>query len=276
MIRKTIAAAAAAALSLAAPAFEKYMMRIPDSLSPQDGAAGGAAVPGKEAASIPLKGGGYVAIWNQTPREKAPDGAAGGAGVAPDVAGKDVVTLLRKACGKCPSVFAGIGGSTFFAFYCGGCKAYEGVLVSKGAAFTLSVYLPEGRGFDDEVRGILAQVEFSPPPGYGVDSALKLYGPGSRLSASVRYTVLKKMVEARPECWELVAALLEVSADHPATGEWCRRELQRLNPAHYGPPGESKRSARAFDAKNTDETDAAMAVLDAPRKAAKASASVPG
>jgi len=271
-------AAVVAALAFApAQAFEKHMMRIPDSLKPQEGTAG-VFVPAKDptAVALPLKNGKHVVIWNQSPFKSPPKGDVMGASVAPNVADRNIVSVIRAAMKKCPAICINIGGSTFFAYYCSGCKAYEGLLVTKGAAFTVSVFLPQGRAFDGEVRGILEKVEFLPPPGYGVDSALKLYGERGTAAAGERYAALKKMVEARPEVWELVAALKAASGDHADTVAWCDKQLKRLNPAVFDPKALTKNSVRAFDSGGKEEIDAAMELAGAAGKTKKTSAKVPG
>ena len=142
-----------------------------------------------------------------------------------------------------------------------------------GSEYSISVYLPDGRGFDDEVRGILKRVTFVPCPGTAVESALKLYGPGSLVPVASRFPVVKKMVERRGECSELIE-LLSTLTDDAATKAWCAERLKLINPGKYAP--DTRASIPYYDYNDDAQQKAVMEMLGASKDAAKAVVTVPG
>ena len=238
---KRLVFAASVIASLGAFAFESWMMRAPDSLGAIEGSAG-FKIPYSypKAIAIPLKDGSHVVVLNQTPY-KPGEGKYGssGIGVPTKVADGNVVSRLAEAAAKIPTVKVNMGGVTWFAVYEEASKMYAGKVVSRGGCFMVYVGLPEGRVFDDEIRAVLAQVELVPPADYGIESALKMYGKTSLLKAAMKYPTLKKMVEERAECVELIEALMGAAKEtgHDDTAEWCLAALKKLHPSVYAPDG---------------------------------------
>ena len=265
-----------AACCLAAGGFEKWFMHVPDKLGARAGSAGLKMMDSNaKTISLPLKDGTHVVIWNQTPYTDAEGLYESGIGVPKKVAHGDVVTRLRAAAKKLPVVTLNMGGVTLYAYFTNWDKSYTGLFVSRGGSFIVSIYLPQGRVFDDEIRSILAKVEFRPPADFGVESAVKMYGRGSKLNDDLRFTMLKKITEKRPQCVELIEALEYVAeyTDHPDTVAWCEKRLKRLNPAVYAPVGPN--SVPAYDSEDKTQRDAVAALISADVKFEKVTASIP-
>ena len=239
-MKKMVLALFTAAAATGACALERWFMRVPDSLGAVEGLAE-FTVPKNDpkAIAIPLKNGSHVVILNLTPYKPGEETYGNTIGVPRKVADGNVVSRMAEAAAKIPTVKVNMGGVTFFAVYEDAVKMYAGKLVSRGGCFMVYVGLPEGRVFDDEIRSILAQVEFVPPADYGIESALKMYGKASLLPAAAKFPVLKKMVEKRAECVELIEALMDAAqaTEHADTANWCRSTLARLHPAVYAPDG---------------------------------------
>lgn len=275
-MKRVFLTAAAAACCLAAGGFEKWFMHVPDKLGARAGSAGLKMMdPNAKTISLPLKDGTHVVIWNQTPYTDAEGLYESGIGVPKKVANGDVVTRLIAAAKKLPVVTLNMGGVTLYAYFTNWDKSYTGLFVSRGGSFIVSIYLPQGRVFDDEIRSILAKVEFRPPADFGVESAVKMYGRGSKLNDDLRFTMLKKITEKRPQCVELIEALEYVAeyTDHPDTVAWCEKRLKRLNPAVYAPVGPN--NVPAYDSEDKTQSDAVEALISADVKFEKVTASIP-
>ncbi len=281
-MRKNSVMAVAALLSLGALAFDKYMIRVPDELNPKEGIKGVTTYFFAPAAvSIPLKDGNWIYIVNETPKQESEGGPAQ-VGVPKKVVELDVVSRYLEAMKRFPSITVQIGESTFFAYRCRDMfpaqdglflnNCYQGLVVSMGSEYSISVFLPDGRGFDDEVRGILKRVTFVPCPGTAVESALKLYGPKSLLPAASRLPVVKKMVERRGECCELIE-LLSTLTDDATTKAWCAERLKTLNPGKYA--AGTRKSIPYYDYRDKAQQKAVMEMLDASKNAKNATVSVP-
>ena len=282
-MKKVLVAVVAAALSLGASAFEKYMIRVPDELNPKEGIKGVTTYSFAPAAvSVPLKDGSWMYIVNETPKQESEGGPAQ-VGVPKKVVELDVVSRYLEAMKSFPSITVRIGDSTFFAYRCRDMfpvedglflnNCYQGLVVSMGSEYSVSLFLPEGRGLDDEVRGILKRVTFVPCPGTAVESALKLYGPSSAVPTATKFATVKKMVERRGECAELIE-LLSTLTDDAATKNWCAARLKKLNPGKYAP--DTRKSIPYYDYTDKTQRKAVMAMLRASRDAPKAVVSVPG
>lgn len=265
-----------------ARAFEKYMMRVPAELNPKEGIKGVTNYFFAPAAvSIPLKDGNWIYIVNESPKQEGEGGAAQ-IGVPKKIVELDVISRYLEAMKRFPSITVQIGESTFFAYRCRDMlppqdglflnNCYQGVVASMGSEYSIGLYLPEGRGFDDEVRGILKRVTFVPCPGTAVESALKLYGPGSLLPAAARLPVVKKMVERRGECCELIE-LLSTLTDDATTKAWCAERLKKLNPGKYAT--DTRASIPYYDHNDKAQQKAVMEMLGASDGAEKAVVSVP-
>ena len=275
-MKRVFLTAVAAACCLAAGGFEKWFMHVPDKLGARAGSAGLKMMDSNaKTISLPLKDGTHVVIWNQTPYTDAEGLYESGIGVPKKVANGDVVTRLIAAAKKIPVVTLNMGGVTLYAYYTNWDKSYTGLFVSRGGSFIVSIYLPQGRVFDDEIRSILAKVEFRPPADFGVESAVKMYGRGSKLNDDLRFSMLKKITEKRPQCVELIEALEYVAeyTDHPDTVAWCEKRLKRLNPAVYAPVGPN--SVPAYDSEDKTQSDAVEALISADVKFEKVTASIP-
>ncbi len=281
-MKKVLVAVAAAALSLGALAFEKYMMRVPDELNPKEGINGVTTYFFAPAAvSIPLRDGTSVYVVNETHKLPSKDGTVQ-IGVPKKVVDLDVISRYRDAMKGFPSIAVQFGESTFFAYHCGAMfpapdglyvdNSYQGVVVSMGLEYSITVYLPKGRGLDAEVREVLKKIRFVPLPGVGVDTALKLYGEGSAVPAAARLKTITKMVEERGECCELIELLSMLTGD-AATKAWCMERLKFLNPGKYAP--DARTEIAVCDYKNKAQRKAVMAMLGATDKAEKASVKVP-
>ena len=271
-----------AALAVGAFAFEKYMIRVPDELNPKEGIKGVTTYFFAPAAvSIPLKDGNWIYIVNETPKQESEGGPAQ-IGVPKKIVELDVVSRYLEAMKRFPSIAVQIGESTFFAYRCRDMfpaqdglflnNCYQGLVVSMGSEYSISLFLPEDRGFDDEVRGILKRVTFVPCPGTAVESALKLYGPGSLLPAASRLPVVKKMVERRGACCELIE-LLSTLTDDATTKAWCAERLKKLNPGKYA--ADTRASIPYYDYNDKAQQKAVMEMLGASKDAEKAVISVP-
>lgn len=281
-MKKVLVAVAAVALSLGALAFEKYMMRVPDELNPKEGINGVTTYFFAPAAvSIPLRDGTSVYVVNETHKLPSKDGTVQ-IGVPKKVVDLDVISRYRDAMKGFPSIAVQFGESTFFAYHCGAMfpapdglyvdNSYQGVVVSMGLEYSITVYLPKGRGLDAEVREVLKKIRFVPLPGVGVDTALKLYGEGSAVPAAARLKTITKMVEERGECCELIELLSTLTGD-AATKAWCMERLKFLNPGKYAP--DARTEIAAYDSNNDAQQNAVMAMLGAKDKAEKASVKVP-
>ncbi len=281
-MKKVLVAVVAAALSLGALAFEKYMMRVPDELNPKEGINGVTTYFFAPAAvSIPLRDGTSVYVVNETHKLPSKDGTVQ-IGVPKKVVDLDVISRYRDAMKGFPSIAVQFGESTFFAYHCGAMfpapdglcvdNSYQGVVVSMGLEYSITVYLPKGRGLDAEVREVLKKIRFVPLPGVGVDTALKLYGEGSAVPAAARLKTITKMVEDRGECCELIELLSTLTGD-AATKAWCMERLKFLNPGKYAP--DARTEIAAYDSNNDAQQNAVMAMLGATDKAEKASVKVP-
>ena len=195
---------------------------MPKSMNAKVGGEGGIPC---IALQVPHSKGGYVSV---------------SCGKSHKVADEDAVTKLQESAGRLGDklVRFRVGDVTFYGFYCKECGGYEGDVVAMGGFQALFVFPPKGRGLDAESLEILKKVVFLPQKGFGIDSAIKLYGPKSPMKAAVKFPVLKKMVEARPECVELIALLHDVAkeAGETAAAAWCEAELKRLDPEVYGTP----------------------------------------
>ncbi len=280
-MKRLAIAAIAVALSLEASAFEKYMMRIPDELGPKDGFQGVTQEFARAAVSIPLGDGNWIYIVNDSP---TPPGEGGilHMGEPKKVVDLDVISRYREAMKGFPSVAVQLGETTFFAYRTGRifppCEGlyldncYQGVVVSMGAEYSLSVFLPEGGGLDAEVRGILKKVSLAPLPGIGVDTALKLYGKGSAVPAAARLAAVRKLVGERGECCELIE-LLSTLTDDEVTKAWCQERLAFLNPGKYA--GDDGDGVAEYDMGDKAQQQAIMEMLSASDKAEKASVMVP-
>ena len=273
----------AAASALGVSAFEKYMIRVPDELNPKEGIKGVTTYFFAQAAvSIPLRDGNWIYIVNETPKQESEGGPAQ-VGVPKKIVELDVVSRYLEAMKRFPSITVQIGESTFFAYRCRDMfpaqdglflnNCYQGLVVSMGSEYSISVFLPDGRGLDDEVRGILKRVTFVPCPGTAVESALKLYGPGSLLPVASRFPVVKKMVERRGACCELIE-LLSTLTDDATTKAWCTERLKALNPGKYAPG--TRASIPYYDYNDDAQQKAVMEMLGASKDAPKAVVSVPG
>ena len=216
----------AVALSLGAAAEEELVrlgedIAMPKSTNAKVGLEGLPCV----AIQVPHSGGGYVSI---------------SCGASHKVANEDAITKLQEASGSLGDKLARfrVGNATFYGFYCKDCGGYEGHAVAMGGFMALYVFPPKGRPLDAEALEILKKVVFLPQKGFGIDSAIRLYGPKSPMKASAKFPVLKKMVEARPESVELIDLLRDVAreAGETATAAWCEAELKRLDPEVYGTP----------------------------------------
>ena len=281
-MRKNSVFAVAALLSLGALAFDKYMIRVPDELNPKEGIKGVTTYFFAPAAvSIPLKDGNWIYIVNETPKQESEGGPAQ-VGVPKKVVELDVVSRYLEAMKRFPSITVQIGESTFFAYRCRDMfpaqdglflnNCYQGLVVSMGSEYSISLFLPDGRGFDDEVRGILKRVTFVPCPGTAVESALKLYGPKSLLPAASRLPIVKKMVERRGECCELIE-LLSTLTDDATTKAWCAERLKTLNPGKYA--AGTRKSIPYYDYRDKAQQKAVMELLGASDGAKNAVVSVP-
>ena len=228
-MKKVLVAVVAAALSLGALADEELVqirpgdeIGLPKSLNAKVGGEGGIPC---IAIQVPHSSGGYLSVSH---------------GKSKKVANEDAITTLQESSAKLGDKLARfrVGDATFYGFYCKDCGGYEGHAVAMGGFQALFIFPPKGRGLDAESLDILKKVVFVPQKGFGIDSAIKLYGPKSQMKASVKFPVLKKMVEARPECVELIALLLDVAkeAGETAAAAWCEAELKRLDPEVYDTP----------------------------------------
>lgn len=231
-MKKVLVAVVAAALSLGALADEELVqirpgdeIGLPKSLNAKVGGEGGIPC---IAIQVPHSSGGYLSVSH---------------GKSKKVANEDAITTLQESSAKLGDKLARfrVGDATFYGFYCKDCGGYEGHAVAMGGFQALFIFPPKGRGLDAESLDILKKVVFVPQKGFGIDSAIKLYGPKSPMKASVKFPVLKKMVEARPECVELIALLWDVAkeAGETAAAAWCEAELKRLDPEVYGTPATS-------------------------------------
>ena len=276
-MRKQAIVATAAMVSLGAFAFESWMMRVPDSLGAVEGSAE-FKIPYNDpkAIAIPLKDGSHVVVLNQTPY-KPGEGKYGlsGIGEPKKVADGNVVSRMVEAAAKIPTVKVNMGGVTWFAVYEEVSKMYAGKVVSRGGCFMVYVGLPEGRVFDDEIRAVLAQVEFVPPADFGIETALKMYGKASRLKAAMKYPALKKMVAERAECVELIEALMGAAKEtgHDDTAEWCLAALKKLHPSVYAPDGVN--SVKRYDDNDDAQKKASSDLFGADRDFEKATAKIP-
>ena len=276
-MKRLAVAAVVAMLAMGASAFESYMMHVPDALGAVEGTAGlKTPMSFMKGIAIPLKVGKNVVVINATPclPGESPYGRSG-IGEVKNVADGAVVSRMAEAAAKIPTVKVNMGGVTLFAIYEDYPKMYYGKLVSRGGRFTVFVALPEGREFDDEIRGILAQVEFVPPSGFGVDSALKMYGKASKLKAAAKFPTLKKMVEERAECVELIEALADAAREtgHADTLAWCEAALKKLNPAVYAPDGVN--SVKKYNTDDDAQSKASDELFGADSDFEKATASIP-
>ncbi len=282
LYKKVAMAALVAVFASGALAFEKYMLRVPDELNPKEGIKGVTTYFFAPAAvSIPLKDGNWIYIVNESPKQESEGGAAQ-IGMPRKIVELDVVSRYLEAMKRFPSITVQIGESTFFAYRCRDMlppqdglflnNCYQGVVPSMGSEYSIGIYLPEGRGFDDEVRGILKRVTFVPCPGTAVESALKLYGPGSLLPAASRLPVVKKMVERRGECCELIE-LLSTLTDDAATKAWCAERLKKLNPGKYA--ADTRTSIPYYNSRDKAQRKAVMEMLSASDKAEQAVVKVP-
>ena len=281
-MKKAVLTMLAAMLAAGAFAFEKYMFRVPDELNPKEGVKGVTTYFfARAAVSIPLRDGNWIYIVNETPKQENEGGPAQ-IGVPKKIVELDVVSRYLEAMKRFPSITVQIGESTFFAYRCRDMfppqdglflnNCYQGLVVSMGSEYSISLFLPKGRGFDDEVRGILKRVTFVPCPGTAVESALKLYGPGSRLPAASRLPVVKKMVERRGECCELIE-LLSTLTDDATTKAWCAKRLKKLNPGKYA--ADARESIPYYDYRDKAQQKAVMEMLGASESAKSADVSVP-
>ena len=228
-MKKVLVVVVAVALSLGAFADEELVqirpgdeIGLPKSLNAKVGGEGGIPC---IAIQVPHSSGGYLSVSH---------------GKSKKVANEDAITTLQESSAKLGDKLARfrVGDATFYGFYCKDCGGYEGHAVAMGGFQALFIFPPKGRGLDAESLGILKKVVFLPQKGFGIDSAIKLYGPKSPMKASVKFPVLKKMVEARPECVELIALLWDVAkeAGETAAAAWCEAELKRLDPEVYDTP----------------------------------------
>ena len=281
-MRKIALIAGTALLSLGALAFEKYMIRVPDEMSPKEGVNGVTTYFFAPAAvSIPLKDGTWIYIVNETPKQ-ASEGGLARVGVPKKVVDLDVISRYIEAMKGFPSIAMQFGESTFFAYRCRGMfvapdglfvdNFYQGVVVSMGSEYMLSIFLPKDRGLDAEVRGLLKKITLAPMPGIGVDTALKLYGEKSVVPAAMRLKTVKKMVEERGECCELIELLSTLTGD-AATKAWCAERLKTLNPGKYAP--DTRESIPYYDYNDDAQQKAVMEMLGASKNAQKAVVSVP-
>lgn len=215
-----------AALSLGAAADEDLVrlgedIAMPKSTNAKVGLEGLPCV----AIQVPHSGGGYVSV---------------SCGASHKVANEDAITKLQEASARLGDKLARfrVGNATFYGFYCKDCGGYEGHAVAMGGFMALYVFPPKGRPLDAEALEILKKVVFLPQKGFGIDSAIRLYGPKSPMKASAKFPVLKKMVEARPESVELIDLLRDVAreAGETSAAAWCEAELKRLDPEVYGTP----------------------------------------
>lgn len=275
-MKKLTIVAAAMMLALGASALESWMIRVPDTLGAVEGTEG-FEIPTSDpkGITIPLKDGSKLFVVNDRPY-KIGEGKYSTPIDSPyKVADGAVVSRLAEAAAKLPTVKFAMGGVTCFAIYDEKFAIYIGKIVSRGGSFDVYVGLPKGRVLDDEIRSVLAQVELVPPSDYGVETALKMYGKGSKLKAASRFTALKKMVEERAECVELIEALADVAREtgHDDTVAWCEAALKKLNPAVYAPDGVNCVKPRDMD----DETLAKLsdAFFSADTDFEKATASIP-
>ena len=225
-MKRTLTIILAAALAAGAYAEEELVrlgedIAMPKSANAKVGLEGLPCV----AIQVPHSGGGYVSV---------------SCGASHKVANEDAITKLQEAAARLGDklVRFRVGNATFYGFYCKDCGGYEGHAVAMGGFMALYVFPPKGRGLDAEALEILKKVVFLPQKGFGIDSAVKLYGPKSPMKASAKFPVLKKMVEARPESVELIALLRDVAqeAGETAAAAWCEAELKRLDPEVYGTP----------------------------------------
>ena len=251
-------------------ALEKYLMRVPDELNPQVGAIGVKMYDSEPPAiSIPLRDGKFLVVRNETHRLESKYGSSG-FGVPTKVVDLDVITRYTEAARHFPSITLQVGDSTLFAYRQE--NHYAGPLVFMGAEYVVGVYLPEGRKLDEEVRGLLKKVTFVPIAGLGVDTALKMYGPGSLVPAAARLKTVKKMVEERGECCELIELLSTLTSD-AETKEWCRGRLKLLNPGKYA--ADDRQEIKEYNCDDVAQQKAVMELLSASRKADKAFVQVP-
>ena len=237
MMKTTLHAISAAILAFAAVALASATARageelvqirpgdeigLPKSLNARVGGEGGLPC---VAIQVPHSGGGYVSV---------------SCGASHKVANEDAITKLQEASARLGDKLARfrVGNATFYGFYCKDCGGYEGHAVAMGGFMALYIFPPKGRGLDAEALEILKKVVFLPQKGFGIDSAIRLYGPKSPMKASAKFPVLKKMVEARPESVELIDLLRDVAreAGETAAEAWCEAELKRLDPEVYGTP----------------------------------------
>ena len=277
MKRAAIAVAAAMILQGASAFVECWMMRVPDSLEAEEGTSG-FKMPHNDpkAISIPLKDGSHVVVVNMTPyRHGEGKFGASGIGEVKNVADGDVVSRMAAAAAKIPTVKVNMGGVTLFATYEDFPKMYSGKIVSRGGSFMVYIGLPPGRTFDPEIREALAQVAFVPPADFGIEQALRLYGKLSRMKPAAKFPVLKKMVEERAECVELIEALRDAAAatGHADTVAWCDAALKKLNPAVHAPDGID--SVRSCNLDDEGQAKALEELLGADVKFEKATAEIP-
>ena len=234
MMKTTLHAASAAILAFAVVALASATVRADEELVKLDEDLG---VPKSLNAKVSLDGLPCIAI--QVPLSK------GGylsisSGRSQKVTNEDAITKMQavaKGLGDKLVRFR-VGDATFYGFYCKDCGGFEGYVVAMGGFQALFVFPPKGQGLDAEALEILKKVVFIPQKGFGIDSAIKLYGPKSPLKAATKFPVLKKMVEARPECVELIALLRDVANEvgETAAAAWCEAELKRLDPEVYDTP----------------------------------------
>ena len=231
--------------------------------------------------SIPLRDGNWIYIVNET--HKLPgEGGFARIGVPKKVVDLDVISRYVDAMKGFPSIAVQFGESTFFAYRSRGMfvapdglfvdNCYQGVVVSMGSEYLLSMFLPKGRGLDAEVRGLLKKVTLAPMPGIGVDMALKLYGEKSMVPAETCLKTVKKMVEERGERCELIELLSKLTGDM-VTKAWCAERLNTLNPGKYAP--DTRESIPYYDYNDDAQQKAVMAMLSAGDKAEKAAVKVP-
>ncbi len=226
-MKRTMVMMVAAALVAGAYADEELVrlgedIAMPKSTNAKIGGEGGIPC---IAIQVPHSGGGYVSV---------------SCGASHKVANEDAITKLQESSAGLGDKLARfrVGNATFYGFYCKDCGGYEGHAVAMGGFMALYVFPPKGRSLDAEALEILKKVVFIPQKGFGIESAIKLYGPKSPMKASAKFPVLKKMVEARPESVELIDLLRDVAqeAGETAAAAWCEAELKRLDPEVYGTP----------------------------------------
>ena len=263
---KRIFFSAMLALASAAGAFEKHLMRVPDELKPVDGFKG-KVVSGMEGAiSIPLKDGSWLYVVNDTPYQPGEDDSK----FPQDVFGRNVFSKYLSARTHVDTILLQFGESTLFAFhsremfpavpgiYLDNC--YQGPVVSMGAQYAISVFLPEGRGLDGEIREILKKITLVPRKDSPVVAALAKFGPESNLPAETKYAEVKKLLEERGHCPELVE-LLSALTDDEETKRRCRMQLLTMNPAKFN--SDTREQIEYFDPLNDEQSGAIMSMLEA-------------